>query len=75
MALIKCPECGKEYSNLADKCPNCACPTKIATKTTTTTKILTEEEICNIIENTLLNKYMKSKEEGFVVLNRKENRF
>lgn len=24
MALIKCPECGKEISNKARKCPNCA---------------------------------------------------
>lgn len=23
MALIKCPECGKEISDKADKCPNC----------------------------------------------------
>lgn len=28
MALIKCSECGKEYSDKASKCPNCACPTK-----------------------------------------------
>jgi hypothetical protein len=27
MALIICRECGKEYSDRADKCPNCACPT------------------------------------------------
>ena len=27
MALIICPECGKEYSDLAPACPNCACPT------------------------------------------------
>ena len=26
MALIICPECGKEYSDRADACPNCACP-------------------------------------------------
>lgn len=29
MALIKCSECGKEFSNLANACPNCGCPTKI----------------------------------------------
>lgn len=29
MALIKCKECGKEYSNLADKCPSCGVLTKI----------------------------------------------
>lgn len=28
MALIKCPECGKEFSNKAAACPNCGCPTK-----------------------------------------------
>lgn len=26
MALIKCPECGKEISDRAEKCPNCGCP-------------------------------------------------
>lgn len=26
MSLIKCPECDKEISNKAEKCPNCACP-------------------------------------------------
>lgn len=28
MALIKCRECGKEYSSLAKACPNYECPTK-----------------------------------------------
>ena len=26
MALIKCPECGKEISSLSKSCPNCGCP-------------------------------------------------
>lgn len=26
MALIKCNECGKEFSDQAKSCPNCACP-------------------------------------------------
>lgn len=26
MAMIKCPECGKEISNKALTCPNCGCP-------------------------------------------------
>ena len=28
MALIKCPECGKEISDRAKKCPNCGFPIK-----------------------------------------------
>lgn len=28
MALIKCPECGKEVSDMAPKCPNCGFPIK-----------------------------------------------
>lgn len=28
MALIKCPECGKEISDVAVKCPNCGYPIK-----------------------------------------------
>lgn len=28
MALIKCPECGKEISDQAASCPNCGCPMK-----------------------------------------------
>lgn len=27
MSLIKCPECGKEFSDMASACPNCGCPT------------------------------------------------
>ena len=30
MALIICPECGKEFSNKAFCCPNCGCPTEVA---------------------------------------------
>ena len=26
MALIKCSECGKEFSDKASACPNCSCP-------------------------------------------------
>ena len=28
MALINCPECGKEISEKAGSCPNCGCPLK-----------------------------------------------
>lgn len=30
MALINCPECGKEISDKAKSCPNCGCPIKEA---------------------------------------------
>lgn len=30
MALIKCPECGKEFSEFASKCPNCGLPVEDA---------------------------------------------
>lgn len=35
MALIKCPECGKEISDKAIACPNCGCPmeSKVTDKT------------------------------------------
>lgn len=33
MALIKCPECGKQISSQASSCPNCGCP--IASRPTT----------------------------------------
>ena len=33
MALIKCPECGKEFSDKASACPNCGCPTSEIVKT------------------------------------------
>lgn len=32
MSLIECPECHKEISDKAEKCPNCGCPLKHKTK-------------------------------------------
>lgn len=29
MAMITCKECGKEFSDKADKCPNCGAPVEI----------------------------------------------
>ena len=26
MSLVKCPECGKDVSNLAEQCIHCGCP-------------------------------------------------
>lgn len=30
MALIQCPECGKELSDKARRCPHCGCPAKMS---------------------------------------------
>ena len=30
MALIKCPDCGKMFSEYAEHCPECGCPTEDA---------------------------------------------
>ena len=30
MALLKCPDCGKEFSENASFCPECGCSIKIA---------------------------------------------
>lgn len=32
MALIKCPECGKEISDAANECPNCGKPLSVDDK-------------------------------------------
>lgn len=37
MALIKCPECGKEISSSAEKCPSCGYPIKTKIQTNTVT--------------------------------------
>lgn len=33
MALVNCPECGKEVSDKASMCPNCGCPVCAVSKT------------------------------------------
>lgn len=41
MALIQCSECGKEFSDKANNCPNCGCPTEEVIKANV--KMLEEE--------------------------------
>lgn len=55
MALIKCSECGKEFSDKASACPNCACPNEIKEKATKD-----YSELSNLEKNNLKNE-MKRK--------------
>lgn len=53
MALIKCSECGKEFSNKAKACPNCACPIEeIEFEEEQLEEQQNEEEISSKIEET-----------------------
>ena len=45
MALIKCVECGKEFSDRASVCPNCGCPTEIVLEELNATKKEKSKEI------------------------------
>lgn len=51
MALVSCPECGKDVSTHAEACPNCGCPKdliltsiKTATETTKSTDSKSSDE-------------------------------
>lgn len=55
MALIKCSECGKEFSNKASACPNCACPVELKNENIKEYHELTSKE------KKELTNYMKKK--------------
>lgn len=40
MALIKCPDCGKEYSSFAKSCPQCGCPNEGGSEQTTSKGVI-----------------------------------
>lgn len=46
MALIKCTECGKEFSDKATSCPNCGCPTEYVLQTINDVKKADEVKAC-----------------------------
>lgn len=51
MALIKCPECGKEISNIANHCIHCGFPLNVATEERNAINSKLESNIC-IIDGT-----------------------
>lgn len=62
MALIKCIECGKEFSDKADACPNCACPTEVMLKNIENENKTVINDNFIFIKNTLIkNNYSKAK--------------
>ncbi len=42
MALVKCPECNKEFSEHAECCPNCGCPMSVIERQKEEEKIMQE---------------------------------
>ena len=58
MTLIKCFECGKEFSDKANSCPNCACPTKEVLNEINKKKLENKRKIEKKNEK-LLNMYSK----------------
>lgn len=58
MALIKCPECGKEISDKASSCPNCGCPIE---KTEVETPIIEKDTLNNVEQPVMESQTKKSK--------------
>ena len=55
MALIICPECGKQFSDKAAACPNCGCPTSEIVKTAApkSNSAEAEKQMLALVEQTL----------------------
>lgn len=66
MALIKCPECGKEFSNKAPACPNCGCPTTEIQKMKHTKTIIIdnkEYDVTHIVQLLNQDKFEEAEDE------------
>ncbi len=62
MALIKCIECGKEFSDKAKACPNCACPIEEIKKINEIEETLKDEIAPEVNLETPANTEVSSKE-------------
>ena len=49
MSIIKCPECGKEISDKAEKCPNCGCPMEEIKKMVSNEDYQAEQQYQNMV--------------------------
>lgn len=68
MSLIKCTECGKEFSDKATACPNCGCPTEIIQQELETINKLTKNEL---IDETKKRENRKFHNRDWIPLNSK----
>ena len=56
MALIKCPKCGKEFSDRAQTCPQCSTPKEEVLR------LIAEKEAAEAVERERLRKEREAKE-------------
>ena len=63
MALIKCSECGKVFSDKALACPNCACPTELIDREVIVTDEQESTEISKCEDTKTVDKALTATEE------------
>lgn len=57
MTIIKCKECGKDYSDLSEKCPDCSCPTLYNCSSQ-------NNEADNVYDSELVNEELKNENDA-----------
>lgn len=70
MALIKCPECGKEVSDKAPTCPHCGCPLsdELVIERATKTLNTDQEEVTNCKKQKVKKTFSRKKKFTFVTI-------
>lgn len=69
MALIKCPECTKEFSDQADACPNCGYPVKKDSKKKYKVFFIIPPLLVILIIIIFISQFFNHKKEGEYLLN------